>query len=252
MFYHGSIKLCYTIAATFQEWQTLLHMTESISRSITSNQKGPHDKLYETVTKHLETTSQKPIQDHTLEAFNDVTEWLADWDGPIVLDSCCGVGESTASLASKHQEAKVVGLDKSAVRINKHEQNYHLGTENHLVIRADVIDFWRLVVENNWPVSHHYLLYPNPYPKSAHLKRRWHGSAAFADLIKVGGQLEVRSNWQTYIEEFSLALKYAGYESQWEQLNVKQPMTPFERKYTASGQNCWSVKADLNSEVRAS
>lgn len=167
--------------------------------------------------------------------------WLSDWSGPIVLDSCCGVGESSAVLAKRHPEAKVIGVDKSALRVNKHAEHYDQGTNNHLVIRADVIDFWRLVNENGWSVSHHYLLYPNPYPKSSQFKRRWHGSAAFADLIKLGGQIEVRSNWQIYIEEFSLALDLAKISNQWTRHNVTHAMTPFERKYIASGQSCWRL-----------
>ena len=216
-------------------------MVSSNSRVVTSNQLGPHESLEKVVSKHLLTESKKPFEQHTLDAFQSVQSWLADWTGPIVLDSCCGVGESTAVLAKRHADAKVIGVDKSAIRINKHDQHYHQGTENHRVIRADVIDFWRLVSEHQWAISHHYLLYPNPYPKSSQFKRRWHGSAAFADLVKIGGQLEVRSNWKIYIEEFSLALELANIQNSWGCHDTSQPITPFERKYTASGQHCWRL-----------
>jgi tRNA G46 methylase TrmB len=216
-------------------------MAESISRSVTSNQSGPHESLNKVVSKHLLTTNQKPFQQHTLNAFESVQEWLADWSGPIVLDSCCGVGESSAVLAKQHPDAKVIGIDKSAIRVNKHAEHYDLGTDNHLVVRADVIDFWRLVAQSNWSVSHHYILYPNPYPKSSQFKRRWHGSAAFADLVKIGGHIEVRSNWQIYIEEFSLALGLANISNRWERYEVTKSITPFERKYTASQQACWRL-----------
>lgn len=187
------------------------------------------------------TTNLKPIRQHTLDAFESVQQWLADWSGPIVLDSCCGVGESSAILAQKHPEARVIGVDKSALRVNKHALNYDRGTDNHYVIRADVVDFWRLVVNNQWAVSHHYLLYPNPYPKSSQFKRRWHGSPAFADFVKIGGHIEVRSNWQIYVEEFSLALCVAKIDNTWSSHSVTQAMTPFERKYTNSGQQCWRL-----------
>ena len=49
-------------------------------------------------------------------------------------------------------------------------------------------------------------LYPNPWPKKKHLGRRWHGAPVFPALVKLGGELEMRSNWQTYLDEFALAL----------------------------------------------
>lgn len=220
-------------------------MTEGNSRTITTTQSGPHEKLPDLVKKHLSTASQKPFNQHTLEAFSQVQNWLNGWQGPVIMDSCCGVGESTATLAKQFPDAKIIGVDKSALRTSKHDTTYNQGTQNHLVIRADLNDFWRLAHQAGWKLQRHYLLYPNPYPKPAQVQRRWHASAAFSDILKLGGVLEVRSNWDIYIQEFALALQQAGIDCQAEIYTADQPITPFERKYWASGQKSYRVVAKI-------
>lgn len=219
-------------------------MSHGNSRQITSNQDGPSDKVVDLVKKHLANTSQKPFNQHTLDAFEQTQSWLGKRSAPVILDSCCGVGESTALLAKQNPDCTVIGVDKSALRTGKH-QHYSKGSDNYLVVRADLNDFWRLARQANWQLSKHYLLYPNPYPKAAQVQRRWHASAAFADILALSGEIEVRSNWQIYIEEFAIALTTAGIESQVDEYLADEPMTPFERKYWASGQQSWRVRASI-------
>jgi tRNA G46 methylase TrmB len=214
-------------------------------RSITTNQTGVHVNLNKVVKKYLANTSQKPFSEHTLVAKNAIKDWLGDWQGELIFDSCCGVGESTARIAQLHPHAKVIGIDKSAARIDKHS-SYAADSTNYLIIRADLNDLWRLAVLEGWRLSKHYLLYPNPYPKSSQLQNRWYASSAFPDLLKLGGLLEVRSNWQLYIEEFAIALKLADVEAKVEPYTAAEAITPFERKYWGSGQNSWQLLANLN------
>jgi tRNA G46 methylase TrmB len=218
------------------------------SRAISTNQLGPHEKVPELVRRHLAHESQKPINQHTLDAFSRVQSWRAEKDPlgqrALILDSCCGVGESTATIARHHPQALVIGIDKSIQRTQKH-LHYAEHSDNYQVIRADVNDFWRLAKQSAWQLFKHYLLYPNPYPKSAHVQRRWHASAAFKDMIELGGRLEVRSNWDLYIQEFAIALVTAGKQAAAEVYLADQALTPFERKYWASGQQCWRVICEL-------
>lgn len=220
-------------------------MTSANSRVVTSNQCGPHKKLPELVKRHLATPSRKPFSEHTLAAFDQAQSWLNGWSGPLIMDSCCGVGESTAVIAGRYPDARVIGVDKSALRTEKHQRGYAADQPNYLVLRADLNDFWRLAHQNDWNLYRHFLLYPNPWPKSMHIKRRWHASASFADILKLGGILTVRSNWALYVEEFALALNLAGFKATPEVYDAEQPMTPFERKYRASGQQSWQLVVDL-------
>jgi tRNA G46 methylase TrmB len=220
-------------------------MSSGNSREIESGQVGVHENLAKLVTRHLLHSTQKPYNQHTLEAFQEVQEWLGDWRGELILDSCCGVGESTAIIAQQHPQAKVIGVDKSALRINKHS-HYAASSGNYRVVRADLNDFWRLAIAAKWQLFRHYLLYPNPYPKASQLHKRWHASAAFADIIKLGGQLEVRSNWQVYVQEFAAALKVAEIDCKAMPYSHELAITPFERKYWASGQSSWHLIVQLS------
>ncbi|MFU2511279.1 tRNA (guanine(46)-N(7))-methyltransferase TrmB [Pseudoalteromonas sp. ASV78] len=212
-------------------------MSDANSRSIVSNQPGLHEKLDEIVTKHLTAEFKKPIAAHTQTAFDQVNEKVQAFAGPLILDSCCGVGESTANLAKRHSDALVIGIDKSSHRLDKHDIEYkQTDSGQYILVQADLNDFWRLAVAANWQPTHHYLLYPNPWPKAKHLQRRWHGAAIFPFIVKLGGRLEVRSNWDIYVKEFAQALHLAGYSCEVEQYESDIAITPFERKYWASGQ----------------
>jgi tRNA G46 methylase TrmB len=204
------------------------------SRIITSNQEGLNEQLDEVVLKHLKHAFKKPYQQHTLDAFKEIEKWVEQQGKPIIFDSCCGVGESTYHLAKKHPEAIVLGMDKSADRLGKHGFD---DIDNYRLLQVNLNDFWRLAVEANWTLSHHYLLYPNPWPKSKHLQRRWHGSAVFPAILALGGKLELRSNWHIYIKEFERALTLAEQSCTVELYKTEQAITPFERKYWASGQD---------------
>jgi tRNA (guanine-N7-)-methyltransferase len=216
------------------------------SKAIVTNQPGIHEKLVEIVTKHIAHPSQKPIQAHTQQAFDEINETVQAFSGEIILDSCCGVGQSTRLLAKQNPEALVIGVDKSAHRINRNvdevERDDGQGrVENYRLVRADLNDFYRLVVAAKWPVTKHYILYPNPWPKAKHVQRRWHGSAVFPQIVAVGQEIILRSNWLLYLEEFQKAAEIVSYHGVISTVNVTQPLTPFEAKFHASGQQCWQL-----------
>ena len=212
----------------------------SSARSISTTQTQIHEKLDALVKRYQHATNQRPVSAHTREAFQRACDWLGDWSGEIIIDSCCGVGESTARLAMANPKAKVIGLDKSQARLSKHS-HYQQQASNYCVIRADVNDFWRLIAQHHWPVSAHYLLYPNPYPKPAQVQKRWHACAAFVDLMALTPNVRVRSNWLIYLLEFAQAAQHYGVASNLHQVSDGQAFTPFERKYQDSGQTCWEL-----------
>ena len=229
----------------------------SDSREIYSNQQGIHDNLERVVLKHLNTEFKKPPAEHTVRAFNEVAEAIAANPMPIIMDSCCGTGFSSRMIAEQHPRAWVLGLDRSSKRLGKEDQQPL--PPNCLIAQVDCIDFWKLAVNAGWQLEKHYLLYPNPYPKSVQLKTRWHGHPAFVDILRLGGTLEVRSNWKIYIEEFSQALIIAGETTAgceefepYEITNLtnntpaKGYLTLFERKYHQSGQSLYRCLSSLS------
>lgn len=218
------------------------------SREITTNQTGLNEHLDEVVLKHLAHKFRKPYRQHTVEAFEQMQAIVAADPRPIIFDSCCGVGESTAKIAQLHPDCLVFGMDKSADRLDRNEQHRHAhkvdGQVYHL-FQVDLNDLWRLAVDAGWQLHKHYILYPNPWPKAKHLQRRWHGAAVFPSIIALAGELELRSNWPLYLQEFQRALELAKVESNLQTYTAAEATTPFERKYWASGQTSWQLLAKL-------
>jgi tRNA (guanine-N7-)-methyltransferase len=211
------------------------------SRLPQTSQTGPHARLAETVLRHLRHPWRAPIHQYSRDAFAALEQRIDPKRG-LVIDSGCGTGHSTAALARAHPDCEVVGLDRSAARLARAPAmpgNAHL-------VRAEAADVWRLALAAGWKPAQHYLLYPNPWPKPAHLRRRWHGHPVFPVLITLGGRLTLRSNFELYVEEFARALALAGV------LDVKVvscsadiPISPFERKYAASGHELFQLSAQL-------
>jgi tRNA (guanine-N7-)-methyltransferase len=117
---------------------------------------------------------------------------------------------------------------------------------NATLIRADLVDFWRLLAGNGIRLARHYNLYPNPWPKIGHLARRWQGHAVLPVWLALGGEVECRSNWQIYIEEMAFALSLlSGTQVACEPWQTDNPMTPFEKKYQESGHELWRCRVSL-------
>ncbi|MCG6659714.1 methyltransferase domain-containing protein [Halomonas campisalis] len=213
------------------------------SRTVTTNQSGPHDDLIRRVERALAHPLRKPLAAHTRDAFAQADAWLGRRGAPLILDAGCGVGVSTRRLAERFPEHAVIGVDRSADRLAR---DHGPLPANALLVRADLVDFWRLALAADWRPQRHYLLYPNPYPKAAHLKMRWHGHPVFPALLALGGRLELRSNWRLYVEEFALAVERATGEQAELAPHLPDPcLTPFEQKYHASGQSLWRLVAAL-------
>ncbi|MEX1056298.1 MAG: SAM-dependent methyltransferase, partial [Natronospirillum sp.] len=80
------------------------------SRTIATNQSGVHEALLVKVAAHQEHRFQKPIAPFNASAFADATQWLEAHQGPWILDSGCGVGESTRWLAEQFPGHLVLGV----------------------------------------------------------------------------------------------------------------------------------------------
>jgi tRNA (guanine-N7-)-methyltransferase len=208
----------------------------------------PKAALADVVARHCRNwpdyDRSKPVADHTLRAFHEILPRLLEATS-VVLDSGCGVGRSTQLLAAMHPESLVVGVDRSLARLSRavpkrNEEGERqmpngplhpasaeeedaaafvvpLRDSNAVLIRAELVDFWRLLHRHRMAIDHHYLLYPNPYPKLSRLNLRWYGHSAFPLLVANlhRTSLTVRSNWPTYLDEFAYSARmvYAQAES---------------------------------------
>lgn len=219
---------------------------DGVVQPVISNQITVHDKLVDVLERNQRSYYKRPIAQHTKDAFDACLKWLAIESAErIIIDACCGVGESTAVLAKTYPNHYVVGLDKSEARLAKHSA-YGSSCKNYQVIRADLEDFIRLFRGNNLLAERIFLLYPNPYPKKSQLKSRWYAMPVFKDMIASTQHLEIRSNWLIYLQDCQETCNFYDIDADISPVTGTS-ITPFERKYRAAGQQCWSLTASYGS-----
>jgi tRNA G46 methylase TrmB len=209
------------------------------SREVTSSQGGAHARLRETVQRHLRQPFRRQPSDAGRRAFVSLETSLAQ--APFVVDAGCGTGAGSIALARAWPDLLVLGVDKSAARLATGARLLSLpdAPANAMLLRCELVDFWQLAAAAKLRCARQYLCYPNPWPKPQHLMRRWHAHPVLPSLLALGGVIELRSNWQVYADEFAQALRIAGWQAQVEAYAAPAPLTPFERKYAASGHALW-------------
>lgn len=216
---------------------------QATSPKVHSSQNRIHPGLAALVKRHQATRWRKPGQQVDIPALETLDATLDHHQGPVVLDSFCGTGHSTVLLAARHADALIIGVDKSRHRLDRRPA----APDNCLFLQAHCEAIWRHLVARNTRLLAHYLLYPNPWPKPGHLSRRVHGHPAFPLLLTLGGKLELRSNWQLYVEEFGVALQLMNQPSRVAIVpHSETPLSLFEQKYRESGHQLWSVAATLS------
>ncbi|MES2832031.1 MAG: SAM-dependent methyltransferase [Pseudomonadota bacterium] len=217
------------------------------SRTIHSAQSTIHRHLAQRVARHAASTFLKPIGLVNRQAFDhSLAIWKQAGDKPLILDAGCGVGLSTHHLARCFPSHFVIGVDQSAHRLSRGLTWPHEVPANLLLVRADLVDYWRLLHDAGVRLARHYMLYPNPWPKIGQLARRWHAHPVFPMVIALGGNFECRSNWSIYIDECAAALsQLTGLSVGAQPYTTEAPITPFERKYLASGHGLWRCEAAL-------
>lgn len=272
------------------------------------------ETLNKVVTKHIHALPKywksKPIAKHTSVAFQEALDYILqhpkrttspldstnNLKTKVIIDGGCGTGRSSFLLGEMYKDCLVIGIDQSLSRLsrnkgynNMHESNNNTSeADNVLLLRAELADFWKCALsstewQENVQIQKHYLLYPNPYPKKSRLKNRWYAHPAFPLLMmsSEGAELIVRSNWEGYLKEFSLAVNvwsetganYKDFHSmiscesddEWfptiasssssTNLNVVGPdrlnidttesLTNFEAKYVESGEPIYELKIGI-------
>lgn len=212
---------------------------------VKSGQTGVHPQLAKHVRRHLETPWSQPLHRPTVEAYRRLKNEGAFSTGrPFILDSGCGTGKSTRSLAALYPGHWVIGVDQSKDRLSRGgAESGFLRSDNYIMTRAELATFWRLLLADGYSPERHCLFYPNPWPKSGHLSRRWHGHPVFPQMLKLGGEIELRCNWKIYALEFAQAVTIAtGVTVNVTNYEPENGITPFEQKYLERGQELFSVK----------
>lgn len=209
-----------------------------------SSQTGIHPHLEKHVRRHLATAWSQPLHHPSIEVYRQLEkEGVFTRFQHMILDSGCGTGKSTRQLASLFPGHIVIGVDRSKTRLAKSGvSSSFFCNGNCILLRAELSTFWRLLVNDGRVIERHFLFYPNPWPKPGHLLRRWHAHPVFPQLLSLGGEIELRSNWEIYALEFAGAVKFATGAN----IGVKKTLpehgiSPFEQKYLERSQALFTV-----------
>lgn len=211
---------------------------------VSSSQVGVHPQLEKIVGRHLSTRWSQPLHRPTMDVFEVLKECGAlETGNPLLLDSGCGTGKSTRELAARYPDHQLIGVDRSLSRLGKSgAKTGYLRHDNWILVRAELATFWRLAYEAGLKPRRHLLLYPNPWPKPGHLQRRWHGHPVFPWLLALGGEIELRCNWEIYALEFAEAMQIATCKTvEVERYRPTESISPFEFKYLERGHALYSV-----------
>jgi len=212
---------------------------------VTSKQVAVHPRLAICVGRHLQVPWAQPLHRPTLDSYRQLEQQsVFSASQPLILDSGCGTGSSTQRLAAMFPAHLVIGVDRSLKRLSKSGVTSGLfHSENYILLRAELATFWRLLLDSGISPERHLLFYPNPWPKPRHLSRRWHGHPVFPQFLALGGEIEMRSNWDIYAREFAQAASLATAANiGMKEIHPDEGGSPFEKKYLERGQRLFSVR----------
>ena len=220
--------------------------SKSIDKSglVISSQRDVHPHLEKHVRRHLSTHWSQPFHQPSVGVYSRLkSEGVFSTTRPIILDSGCGTGKSTQRLADLFPGHIVIGVDQSLSRLGKAGvTSDFFRNGNCILLRAELSTFWRQLVKDGHSLERHFLLYPNPWPKPGHLLRRWHGHPVFPQILLLGGEIELRCNWEIYALEFAQAVNTAtGAAVGIKKFLPESGISPFEQKYLERGQSLFSV-----------
>lgn len=215
------------------------------SNNVWSDQDGINKNLLKTLTRYDQDEYMRPIADFSLRAFIEIMDKVESFGSKeIVLDICCGTGESSFYHAKTYPNNLVIGVDKSISRLTRNNEFKKDIPDNLLLIRADVLDlyylFYKAVLNGQIKVVKQFILYPNPWPKAKHYKRRFSANPITPFIFKLGCDIELRSNWKTYLDEFCYAAEYFQYKRC--SVEIYKPevlISAFERKFFNSEHNLY-------------
>jgi len=211
---------------------------------VTSSQAGVHVHLEKTVRRHLDTRWLEPLHRATVAVYEQfISTGIFSARNRFILDSGCGTGKSSKKLAGLFPCHMVIGVDRSRTRLAGNGMESGIFQHgNCILLRAELSTFWRLLLKDGFRPERHFLLYPNPWPKSGHFKRRWHGHPVFPQMLALGGEIELRCNWEIYAREFAQAVGVAtGANIDTKKIKPEMAISPFERKYLEREQSLFSV-----------
>jgi tRNA G46 methylase TrmB len=214
-----------------------MSINQGNSNVVTTNQLGIHENLHEYLEKYTIDNYQRPIASFSYATWEEILTFVGK--DQVIFDLGCGVGESSYHLSKAHPKCKIIGIDKSLSRLNRNNDFKEELDSNVRLFRGELLDLIPLIYKNQnaLDIKSVYVLYPNPWPKKHHIKRRFHASPVSIFLYGINSELIFRSNWKLYLEEAKYAGKYFNKRFiSLKEIKLETFLTPFEKKFVLSNQ----------------
>lgn len=169
---------------------------------------------------------------------------------PVYLEIGFGNGETLLSMARQHADRNYLGIEVHRPGVGRLLLTLEDdGLENVRVMRHDAVE----VLEQNLPpasLAGVYLLFPDPWPKKKHQKRRILQPAfikLLASRIATGGFLHLATDWQDYAEQMmarvsaSQAFANVAGPGNFAPRPDDRPLTRFEQRGRHLGHAVWDL-----------
>jgi tRNA (guanine-N7-)-methyltransferase len=171
---------------------------------------------------------------------------------PLQVDLGCGDGSFLALLAREQPECNFLGIERMAGRVHNSARQA-LDLPNVRVLRVETSYAVRYLLPPHSVTAFH-LLFPDPWPKRRHQRRRV-VTSDFVDAIAValveGGAFRVVTDQFDYFQQIrSLAKKSSGLQTGPPNGHDKLPPSTFERKFAAAGAPIYRLELRKVSPVR--
>lgn len=170
---------------------------------------------------------------------------------PLYAEIGFGNGEALASMAARHPEHDYLGIEVHRPGIGRLLQRLaREGLDNVRLLRHDAVEVLAQALPEA-SLAGLYVLFPDPWPKTRHHKRRLIQPpflALAARVLAPGGRLHLATDWADYAQwmltlleqtpQFQNRVPGGGFAPR----PVERPLTHFERRGQGLGHGVWDLR----------
>jgi tRNA (guanine-N7-)-methyltransferase len=170
-----------------------------------------------------------------------------------IIDIGAGYGESTLAISKNYSSKQVIACEKFIDGINKiAEKSHHHSLNNITIFHGNVHQLLDEYCPHN-SISEIWILFPDPWPKKRHFKRRLININFFKkirDFLKKDATIHIASDSKLYISDILLTIHQVKKEfkwmnqnkDEWDYLNTTLPETKYFQKALKNGLNPFYLK----------
>lgn len=155
-----------------------------------------------------------------------------------------GKGRYTFEYASAHPHVLLVGIEKSIKWLKKAQEKIEKNkTENVVLLSAYVEDLFELMEDQS--IHKFHILFPDPWPKKRHHKRRFVSEKNFKtlwDKLKPNGEIYLATDHEDYFTAMQEVFQKTEHLFKFEEAQSAAFMSNFQAKYLKEGRSMHFVK----------